>query len=318
MIMNANCLKKTALLVLILLLGAAFGLRAQQTSDDFQRRFNNLVDRLGYGGIGYETLFDQWEKALPEDPYLYQARFVWSFNRARTVSYIQLDADRYLGQEPILPFVDSLGQRRNYFEDVSYDPDLFALAEASVMKAIQLMPDDLELRLAKISALMGFERESPDMASAELCGLIDYHFISKPKWSWRGESVTEEAFLAHVQEYCYQFYRLGTPGGGEAFRTVSEKVLKYRSGHPLFMDNLGSYYLIFKKDSKTALKYYNKVLKAHPDDETAIRNCILLSRSEKNVKLEKKYLAMMVKYGSSEPARETARVRLESLQQKKK
>lgn len=311
--MNA---KKTVLF-LFLMLAAAFGLRAQQTSDDYQRRFNNLVDRLGYGGIGFETLFDQWEKALPEDPYLYQARFVWCFNRARSVSYVQLDADRYLGREPILPFVDSLGQRRNYFEDISYDPDLFALAQDAVVKAIQLMPTELELRLAKISALMGYERESPDMASAELCGLIDYNFISKPAWTWGGETVSEEAFLARVQEYCYQFYRLGTTPGSEAFRMASERVLKYRPGQPLFMDNLGSYYLVFKKDPKTALKYYNKVLKAHPDDETAIRNCIILARNEKNVKLEKKYLSMMVRYGHDETARETARLRLESLQGKK-
>ena len=310
-------MKKTILLSL-LMLASAFGLNAQQTSDDYQRRFNNLVERLGYGGIGYETLFDQWEKALPEDPYLYQARFVWCFNRARTVSYIQLDADRYLGREPILPFVDSLGQRRNYFEDVSYDADLFALAEEAVVKAIQLKPDDLELRLAKVSALMGFERDSPDMAASELTGLIDYHFVSKPKWtSGSGSDVSEEEFLFHIQDYCYQLFRLASPVASEAFRRVSERVLKYRPGNPLFMDNVGSYYLVFRKDSKTALKYYNKVLKAHPDDETAIRNCILLSRSEKNVKLEKKYLAMMVRHGATEQARENARARLEALNAKK-
>lgn len=309
-------MKKTLLLTL-LMLSSVFGLNAQQTSDDYQRRFNNLVDRLGYGGIGFETLFDQWEKALPEDPYFYQARFVWCFNRARTVSYIQLDADRYLGREPVLPFVDSLGRRRSFFEDISYDPDLFALAQESVVKAIQLMPNDLDLRLAKVSALIGFERESPDMAAAELTGLIDYTFVSKPSWTWGSAPVDEQSFLAHIQEYCFQLYRLGTPVASEAFRSVSERVLKYRPGHPLFMDNLGSYYLVFKKDSKTALKYYNKVLKAHPDDETAIRNCILLARSEKNVKLEKKYLAMMVKYGADEQARENARARLEALKAKK-
>lgn len=315
--MTANFLKKSVLLTALLLLLPVFSLQAQQTSEDFQRRFNNLVERLGYGGIGFETLLDQWEKALPDDPYLYQDKFIWCFNRARNVTFIQLDADRYLGKDPVLPYVDSLGQRRNFFEDVSYDPDLFALAEQAAIKAVQLAPDNLDLRLAKISAVLAFERESPDMAAAELIGLIDYHFISKPTWQYLGETVSEEAFLGHIQEYCFQLYRLGTPVASEAFRSVSEKVLKYRPGNPLFMDNLGSYYLVFKKDSKTALKYYNKVLKSHPDDETAIRNCILLARNEKDVKLEKKYLTMMARYGSTDQARESARSRLEALGKKK-
>ena len=288
---------------------------AQNTSQDYQRRFSNLVDRVGYEGVGLETLLDNWERELPDDPYLWQARFLWCFNRAQNVSYIQLDADRHLGKDPILPYTDSLGQRRNYFEDISYDPDLFAAAEQSIVKAIQLEPDNLDLRLAKIGALLLFERESPDMAAAELGGLIDYNYISKPKWSYVGETVSGDDFSALCQDYLFRFYRLGTPVAAEAFRNLSEKFLKYRPGDPLFMNNIGSYYLIFKKEPKTALKYYNKVLKGHPDDLTAIQNCILLARSEKDVKLEKKYLAMMVKYGP-EAERDKAARRLEALGKK--
>ena len=40
------------------------------------------------------------------------------------------------------------------------------------------------------------------------------------------------------------------------------------------------------------------MLKAHPDDMTAIRNGLLAARRQKNLKQEKKYLEMMVKYGS--------------------
>ena len=288
---------------------------AQNASEDYQRRFSNLVARVGYDGVGLETLLDSWEAALPEDPYLWQARFLWCFNRAQSVSYIQLDADRYLGKDPVLPYTDSLGQKHNFFEDVQYDPDLFSVAEQAIVKAIQLEPDNLDLRLAKIGSLILYERESPDMAAAELGGLIDYHFISKPKWNYGGSDVTEDDFLGLCQEYLFRFYRLGTPVAAEAFRSLSEKVLKYRPGNPLFMNNVGSYYLVFKKESKTALKYYNKVLKAHPDDLTAIQNCILLARSEKDVKLEKKYLAMMVKYGP-EAERDKAARRLESLGKK--
>ena len=71
----------------------------------------------------------------------------------------------------------------------------------------------------------------------------------------------------------------------------------YDKDNPLFLDNMGSYYLVVKHDSKKALRYYNKVLKKHPDDLTAIRNCILLARNDKDIKLEKRYLEMLSKYG---------------------
>ena len=38
---------------------------AQTTSQDYQRRFSNLVSRVGYDGVGLETLLDSWEKELP-------------------------------------------------------------------------------------------------------------------------------------------------------------------------------------------------------------------------------------------------------------
>ena len=52
-----------------------------------------------------------------------------------------------------------------------------------------------------------------------------------------------------------------------------------------------------KQDYKTALKWYNKVLKVKSDDYNAIKNCITLARKQNNLKLEKKYLQMMVKHG---------------------
>ena len=104
---------------------------------------------------------------------------------------------------------------------------------------------------------------------------------------------------------------------GEAFRELSELMLRYNPDEPLFLDDIGSYYLVCQGDSKKALKYYNKVLKKHPDDLTAIQNCILLARKEKNVKLEKKYLPMLIKYSPDETDRTSARMRLESISGKK-
>jgi tetratricopeptide (TPR) repeat protein len=95
-------------------------------------------------------------------------------------------------------------------------------------------------------------------------------------------------------------------------------MLSFNPNQPLYLDNMGSYYLVFQKDSKKALKYYNKVLKKHPDDITAIRNCVVLARKDKNVKLEKKYLEMMVRYARAESDRLSAEGRLTVLNSQKK
>ena len=50
------------------------------------------------------------------------------------------------------------------------------------------------------------------------------------------------------------------------------------------------------------MKYYDKVLKKHPDDLTAAKNAHLAARKMKNLKLEKKYLEMIIKYDDGRDA----------------
>ena len=228
-----------------------------------------------------------------------------------------MDRDRYLGREPLIPMTDSLGRKANWFEDITYDDEMFGEAQQALDRAVALAPTRLDLRLLRINALTSYEKESPDMALAQLKALADEHYSQHPAWTHESlENVDEDTFKALIQDYCFVFFRLGSQSGGEAFKSLSEHMLKYSKDDPLFLDNLGSYYLVHKKDNKKALKYYDKVLKKHPDDQTAIRNCLLLARSTKNTKLEKKYLPMMAKYGATESDRASAAARLEALNRK--
>ena len=47
--------------------------------------------------------------------------------------------------------------------------------------------------------------------------------------------------------------------------------------------------MVAKEDYKTALKYYDKVLKKDSDNYTALKNGMLAARKLKNTKLEEKY-----------------------------
>ena len=307
----------------ILTLAAAlvltFSLFAQTSSpEDYLRRYNNLVTHVGAAGVGVETLVDKWVADYPEDLSARLAQFSFWYTKAQTTKVIQLPQDRYLGREPLLPMTDSLGRKTNYFEDTDFEDESFGVALEALDKAIALAPQRLDFRLLKADALTAYEKGRPDMALALLKGLADENYRQHPAWTHASlEKVDDDVFKALMQDYCFAFFRLGTDSSAEAFKGLSEHMLTYCKDDPLFLDNIGSYWLVSKKDYKKAQKFYDQVLKKHPDDMTAIRNGVLLARAKKDVKLEKKYLSMMAKHGATETDRASAAARLEAMGKKK-
>ena len=104
---------KRAILLLSLLVMPLLAMGQEVYSqEEFARRYINLVDRVGPAGLGVETLLNKWEAAWPDDEQQLLARFSFCFTRCREVSLVQLDRDRYLGRDPVLPLKDSLGKGR--------------------------------------------------------------------------------------------------------------------------------------------------------------------------------------------------------------
>lgn len=263
---------------------------------EFLRRYNNLTERVGPAGLGVETLLNKWEATWPEDPQQYVARFRFCFERCRTSHIEELPADKYLGQPPLLPMTDSLGNKHNYFEIQDFDDDLFADANAAIGQAITLKPWRLDWRMARIDAMIAYEKDKPEMALQELTALVDKHYKEKPIWEFGGmDGVTEEQFRAFMQDYCVVLFRLGTDTSAQAFKNLSQHMLKYCKDEPLFLNNLGSYHLV-RKEYKQARKYYDQVLKKNPGDMMALQNSILMARAMKDAKLEKKYREQMNAY----------------------
>lgn len=266
---------------------------------DYQRRYKMMLDRVGYAGVGMESLIENWSKADPENPEMLQARFYFYLVKSQGTEVISRSESKYLGITPVLSLKDSTGRDVFYYEVVKYDDELFAQAIKAVDKMISVCPDRLDYRFMKSNAYLSYERESPDMALSSIMGLAYEYKTTKTKWLYQEDAtqepevVDDKSFAQMMQEYCYSLYSLGTPSSYEAFVKLSQRLNEYFPKEGDFVANIGSYHLVVKKDPKTALKYYDKALKLQPDNTNVIRNALLAARQMKNEKLQKKYLKML-------------------------
>ncbi len=258
---------------------------AQTTPDEYLARLERLVRTVGPAGVGVETLLDRWEQDFPDDMAVHVARFNYHFQKSQRTEMVPKGTQRrYLGNAPSLTLKDADGQDVNYFPEDFYDEEEFAEAMKVLDRQIGLHPDELRFHLLKVSALAAYEKESPDMAAAELKSVIERQASSKPAWTLDGEPADAALFQQAVGEYCYDFYQIATPSGYEFFREISERMNKLFPKNPVFLDNLGSYELVVKGNDKQAAKYYKKALKLDPDDYAAKTNLQIIERKKAQAK----------------------------------
>ncbi len=254
---------------------------AQTTQEEYLARFERLARAVGPDGVGVETLLDRWEADFPDDQAVHVARFNYHFQKSlRTEMVAKGTQRRYLGNPPSLTLKDADGQDVNYFPEDMFDEEQFAEAMKVLDRQIALHPDELRFHFLKVSALAAYEKESPDMAAAELKSVIERQASARPGWTLDGKPADTELFQQGIGEYCYEFFRIGTPSGYEYFREISERMNKLYPKNPAFLDNLGSYYLVAQENEKQAAKYYKKALKLDPEDYAATTNLQIIEKKK--------------------------------------
>lgn len=259
---------------------ACMALGAQENAADIKAEYERQVRYVGLAGVGVETIINRWEAAAPEDPEVYVARFnYWLSKSAAESVVITRPQKRYLGNDPVMTLKDSLGRDVYYFEDVNYDDEAFGEALKAIDRAIELNPQEISYRFGKITSIMDYEKESPDMTAAELSLLIDDYQAGGEGWTYAGEPLTQELFCQGISEYCYRFFRTASPASYEYFLEISEKMNKLYPDEVVFIDNIGSYWQV-NGDSRKALRYYRKALKIDPEDYAANNNIRLIQSSQ--------------------------------------
>ena len=258
---------------------------AQTTQEEYLARFERLARTVGPDGVGVETLLDRWEADFPDDRAVHVARFNYHFQKSLHTEMVAKGTQRrYLGNPPSLTLKDADGQDVNYFPEDIFDEERFAEAMKVLDRQIALHPDELRFHFLKVSALAAYEKESPDMAAAELKSVVERQASARPAWTLDGEPAGTELFQQGIGEYCYEFFRIGTPSGYEYFREISERMNKLFPKNPAFLDNLGSYQLVVKENEKQAEKFYKKALKLDPEDYAAKTNLQIIERKKAQAK----------------------------------
>lgn len=265
-------------IIIIAALAAAFSAFAQTTAEEFNEKYNRLISRLGYAGVGIETYLDKWESAFPEDGRLLEARCNYYLWKGLSTQVVPKDQSKFLGNKPIIALPDSTGKKVNYFEENFYDDELFGQAISWLEKAIELYPLDLVYRADKITCLLAYEKESPDMAVAELDNLVEQEKKSHPAWVVYGQPVGESDFSELMSTYCVSLWNIATPQAYDAFFNLSTKLSKLYPKNSNYIDNIGSYWLVAKDNPKKAMKFYKKALKLNPDDEVAKTNIKIIEK----------------------------------------
>ena len=273
---------KTRLIITFFAALSCAMLLAQSVGDDYLAKYQRQVRNAGVAGVGVQTIVDNWIAACPDDARAYEARFNYCFAKSRSTEIQPKNSERYLGQKPVLTLKDSTGRDVNYFQEDVFVDSLFASCLTAIDKALSLKPLELRYHFDKITAMLSYEKDCPDLSYELVNELIDSFVKNKgADWTLDNEALPEdrdEVFCQCIGEFCYTFFQIGSPSSYRYFLALSEKMNKLYPKNPVFLDNIGSYWQVAEKNDKKALKYYKKALKLDPQDYAALNNIRLINR----------------------------------------
>ena len=171
-----------------------------QTSQDFLRKYSILVSQVGPGGVGVETLLDNWAKADQDNPDMLTAKYTCYLTKAQSTEIVTSPNKRYLGLDPVLSLADSTGAAVYYYQVLAYDDELFGEAIKAMDRAADVYPERFDFRFMKVNAYVSYERESPDMALSCLVDLVEEYAEGDLEWTYEGEKTDEMFFIDAMQE----------------------------------------------------------------------------------------------------------------------
>ena len=206
---------KTRLIIIFFAALSCAMLLAQSAGDDYLAKYQRQIRNAGVAGVGVQTIVDNWIAACPDDARAYEARFNYCFAKSRSTEIQPKNSERYLGQKPVLTLKDSTGRDVNYFQEDVFVDSLFASCLTAIDKALSLQPLELRYHFDKITAMLSYEKDCPDLSYELVNSLIDSFVKNKgADWTLDNEALPEdrdEVFCQCIGEFCYTFFQVGSP-----------------------------------------------------------------------------------------------------------
>ncbi len=270
--------------VIFAAIALSFAAYCQTTPQEYLEKYSRLIQRLGYAGVGIETYLDKWEEAFPQDGRMLEARCNYYLAKSMTTEVVIREGSKFLGNKPVISLPDSSGRKINYFEEHFFDDEVFGTAVKYIDRAIQLYPLDILYRADKVNLLLAYEKESPDLAVAEIENLVEMEQTSHPEWTFDGAPLEEGEFSQLISGYCVSLYNVASPISYDAFYSISRQMCKLEPKEPNWLDNIGSYWLVARGNDRKAMSFYKKALKLNKEDQVAKSNISLIERRRAHAK----------------------------------
>jgi tetratricopeptide (TPR) repeat protein len=241
-----------------------------------------------------QAVVAQWEKAQPQDPDLYVAKFNLLLGEAEVlnVSARPAAAGDFSIQNP------KTGQSVGSIGGGGYDPVKLQHAMDVLRKGLALAPDRLDIRfgLAKAAEYLG----DPAQQYQILKDALGWRQSAAGKpWRWRDGTALpapEEAFVTgSLEEYMVPYWQSGTAAGYQRGLALAELLLAYYPASSLGYFNKGNYYA-FTDNSAEAYKWFVQADKRNPNDPQNINNLLRISLNLKDKAAAKGYLARLCQY----------------------
>ncbi len=271
------------------------GLSSWVLADGFREQFRAAFKAGDLPGA--EKLLTDWEKATPNNPDLYVARFNFLLNKAtRTNNIPAAPAMAATATTPARPAHPA-------FIRTSYDLAVMGQATAALQKGIALAPErlDMHLGLAKSYEMVGKDAE----LLKTLNDMLESHKTNGKTWLWRDGAalpVAENFFVpAGIEPFASAYWKQPSDKGLEKGRPIAELMMKYYPQNSLGYFNMGVYYAHLHKTPES----YEKMQQADALDPTDMSTLMNLARMAIELKQKDKaseYLARIRKLPNGGPA----------------
>lgn len=241
-----------------------------------------------------QAVVGQWEKAQPQDPDLYVAKFnlILSGAEVLNVSTKPAQSGEFSITDP------KTGKEVGSLGDGGYNPLKVQQAMDVLRKGLALAPDRLDIRfgLAKAAELKHDPAQQLEILREALAWRASA--AGKP-WRWRDGSALpapETEFVAgSLEEYMVPYWQSETAEGYRHGLALTELLLTYYPDSSLGYFNKGNYYA-FTDNSREAYTWFAQADKRNPNDPQNINNLLRISLNLKDKTAAQGYLTRLRKY----------------------